>query len=110
MLAYWIQGNVSYCFVTAIAFLVFKEPLSRPRLLGLIANHDCASLPCCLFYVSLNRDVWKGDLLFYWREFLLGGFNHFAVTGPPGGGGFFGQVLPPLAATGLAWPSVELVY
>ena len=78
-------------FVTAIAFFVFKEPLSRPRLLGLIAIMIGVVALLLISMWSLNGDVWKGDLLFIGASFFWAVYTIcLRVAG-----------LPPLAATGL---------
>lgn len=77
-------------FVTGIAVLVYKEPLSKQRLLGL----SCIALGVLsLLAASLlqpNSSVWKGDLIFLVAAFLwaiytvclrLAGLPPLAMTG-----------------------------
>lgn len=78
-------------FVTAIAVVVFKEPLSRPRLMGLLAILTGVSALFLLSFWSLDGEVWKGDLYFIGASFCWAVFTiSLRVAG-----------LPPLAATGL---------
>lgn len=78
-------------FVTAIAVLVFKEPLSRPRFIGLIAIMMGVVALLLISMWSLNGDVWKGDLYFIGASFFWAVYTIcLRVAG-----------LPPLAATGL---------
>jgi drug/metabolite transporter (DMT)-like permease len=78
-------------FVTAIAFFVFKEPLSRPRLIGLFAIMFGVFALLLISMWSLQGDVWKGDLLFLSASFFWAIYTiSLRVAG-----------LPPLAATGL---------
>lgn len=78
-------------FVTAIAVIVFKEPLSRPRFLGLVAIMIGILALLLISMWSLDSDVWKGDLLFISASFFWAVYTIcLRVAG-----------LPPLAATGL---------
>jgi len=78
-------------FVTAIAVVVFKEPLSRPRFIGLIAIMTGVMALLLISMWSLKGEVWKGDLLFIGASFLWAVYTIcLRVAG-----------LPPLAATGL---------
>ena len=78
-------------FVTAIAFFVFKEPLSRPRFLGLIFILFGIIALLLISIWSLNNSVWKGDLLFISASFLWAVYTiSLRVAG-----------LPPLASTAL---------
>lgn len=78
-------------FVTGIAFFVFKEPLSRPRFVGLLAIMFGVIALLIISMWSLKGDVWKGDLLFLGASFFWAVYTiSLRVAG-----------LPPLAATGL---------
>lgn len=78
-------------FVTAIAVLVFKESLSRPRLIGLVSIFIGVMTLLCLSVLSLDGSVWKGDLFFLGASFCWALYTvSLRVAG-----------LPPLAATGL---------
>lgn len=78
-------------FVTGIAFFVFKEPLSRPRFIGLLAIMFGVIALLTISMWSLKGDVWKGDLLFLGASFFWAVYTiSLRVAG-----------LPPLAATGL---------
>jgi drug/metabolite transporter (DMT)-like permease len=78
-------------FVTAIAYFVFKEPLSRPRLIGLLAIMFGVIALLLISMWSLKGEVWKGDLLFLSASFFWAIYTiSLRVAG-----------LPPLAATGL---------
>ncbi|MEP0073446.1 MAG: DMT family transporter [Marinomonas sp.] len=78
-------------FVTAIAFFVFKEPLSRPRFIGLLAIMLGVLALLVISMWSLKGEVWKGDLLFLGASFFWAVYTiSLRVAG-----------LPPLAATGL---------
>jgi drug/metabolite transporter (DMT)-like permease len=78
-------------FVTAIAVFVFKETLSRPRFIGLLAIMIGVVALLLISMWSLNGDVWKGDLLFIGASFFWAVYTiSLRVAG-----------LPPLAATGL---------
>lgn len=78
-------------FVTAIAVLVFKEPISRVRLFGLMAILLGVVTLLAVSLWSLSGDVWKGDLLFIGASFFWAVYTiSLRVAG-----------LRPLAATGL---------
>lgn len=78
-------------FVTAIAFFVFKEPLSRTRFLGLIFISLGIIALLLISIWSLNNSVWKGDLLFISASFLWAIYTiSLRVAG-----------LPPLVSTAL---------
>ncbi|WP_133012336.1 DMT family transporter [Marinomonas flavescens] len=78
-------------FVSAIAVLVFKERLSRPRFIGLMLILIGVVALVVLSMLSLSGDVWKGDLLFIGASFFWAVYTiSLRVAG-----------LPPLAATGL---------
>lgn len=78
-------------FVTAIAVVVFKEPLSRPRFIGLIFIMIGVMTLLLISMLSLSGDVWKGDLFFIGASFFWAVYTIcLRIAG-----------LPPLAATGL---------
>ncbi|TYL46718.1 DMT family transporter [Marinomonas sp. IMCC 4694] len=78
-------------FVSAIAVVVFKESLSRIRLLGLFAIMVGVVALLLISLWSLEGEVWKGDLWFIGSSFF---FAVYTVSLRVAG-------LPPLAATGL---------
>lgn len=78
-------------FVTAIAVLVYKEPLSRQRLLGLLSIGCGVGVLLVFSLMDSGSGVWKGDLYFLGASFCWAVFTIcLRVAG-----------LPPLAATGL---------
>ncbi|MGR0280186.1 DMT family transporter [Marinomonas dokdonensis] len=78
-------------FVSAIAVLVFKEPISPIRLLGLFAILLGVVTLLVVSLWSLSGEVWKGDLFFIGASFFWAVYTiSLRVAG-----------LRPLAATGL---------
>ncbi|GAB3484046.1 DMT family transporter [Marinomonas epiphytica] len=57
-------------FVTAIAVLVFKEPISRPRLFGLLGILCGVATLLGSSLLSLSLDVLKGDVFFIGASFF----------------------------------------
>ena len=78
-------------FVTAIAYVFYKEPLSRLRLLGLMAILAGITLLVMTSFWSLKGQVWIGDLCLLGASFCWAFYTiSLRVAG-----------LPPLAASGL---------
>lgn len=78
-------------FVTGMAVLVFKESISRVRLVGLLAILIGVVALVIVSLLSASAEVWKGDMLyisasFFWAVYTIS----LRVAG-----------LPPLAATSL---------
>jgi len=73
MLAYWIPGTFLCCHAP-FAFFVVKEATESSAIYWSIAIRLAFVALLLISMWSLNGDVWKGDLLFIGREFLLGRF------------------------------------
>jgi len=75
-----IPGTFPLFCQRPLRFLCLKSHWGRPRLLGLIAIMIGVVALLLISMWSLNGDVWKGDLLVYWREFSFGRFLPFAYA------------------------------
>lgn len=77
-------------FVTGIAVLVFKEPISKQRLTGLICIAIGVLSLVAVSLLEVGSQVWKGDLIFLMASLLwalytlclrLAGLPPLAITG-----------------------------